>query len=254
MRETFTGMGGHQSAHAQSVTWLTPRFIIDALGPFDLDPCAAPAPRPWPTARRHITLPQDGLAACWDDARVYVNPPSGAEAWRWLYKLADHGHGTALVFARTETGGFFETVWDRASAVLFLRGRLTFHLPDGSLPPANGGAPSVLVAYGVDDADILHECARSGRLDGHFQPLTPFGHFVVFVQSVGSSADTWATLILQEARTQGGSVTIGSLWRALKDHPKAAGNNFVREQIRKVAPRVLAREAPGQYRLPFQGE
>ncbi len=31
-------------------TWLTPKFIIDALGPFDLDPCACPNPRPFDCA------------------------------------------------------------------------------------------------------------------------------------------------------------------------------------------------------------
>jgi len=251
MTHHHQGMGGYQSAHAHTVTWLTPRFILDALGPFDLDPCAAPEPRPWPTATRHIALPQDGLAAPWGSDRVYLNPPYGADTWRWLYKLAHHGRGTALIFARTETSGFFETVWDRATGLLFLRGRLTFHLPDGTLPRANGGAPSVLVAYGVDDADILNDCVRSGRLDGRFQPLTPLGHFVVFVQSIETAADTWASLILREARKQGGSVTIGSLWNALKDHPKAGGNHFVRAQIRKVAPHVLARQSPGQYCLPF---
>lgn len=42
--------------------WLTPRNIIEATGPFDLDPCAAPAPQPWPTAKVHYTEEEgDGL-------------------------------------------------------------------------------------------------------------------------------------------------------------------------------------------------
>jgi hypothetical protein len=53
------------SHNAQTVIWLTPKFILDALGPFDLDPCAAPSPRPWPTALNHIELPEDGLKASW---------------------------------------------------------------------------------------------------------------------------------------------------------------------------------------------
>lgn len=35
-------------------TWLTPKYIIDELGPFDLDPCAADS-MPWPTAKRMVT-------------------------------------------------------------------------------------------------------------------------------------------------------------------------------------------------------
>ena len=44
-------------------TWLTPKWVMDALGVFDLDPCAAPHPRPWPTASMHYDYSQgmDGL-------------------------------------------------------------------------------------------------------------------------------------------------------------------------------------------------
>src|SRR5437867_202275 len=67
---TAATMGGHQSSHMQTDVWLTPPHILAALGPFDLDPCAAPEPRPWPTAERHIALPDDGLAADWDTWRT----------------------------------------------------------------------------------------------------------------------------------------------------------------------------------------
>ncbi len=67
--------------------------------------------------------------------------------------MARHGNGIALVFARTETQMFFQHVWPRAAALLFLRGRLDFHLPCGSLPRGrrgkNSGGPSVLIAYGT---------------------------------------------------------------------------------------------------------
>ncbi len=60
------GIGSHTKPNqGETNIWLTPEFIIEALGPFDLDPCAAPSPRPWPTATNHIELPEDGLAASW---------------------------------------------------------------------------------------------------------------------------------------------------------------------------------------------
>lgn len=64
---------------------------------------------------------------------------------------------------------FFETVWRSATArgLLFLEGRLHFHRPDGTRANANAGAPSVLVAYGDDDAERL----RSSGLAGRFLPL-----------------------------------------------------------------------------------
>lgn len=142
-------MGSHQSAAMMSDVWLTPPDIIKALGPFDLDPCAAPEPRPWPTAARHIALPEDGLSAEWSGL-VWCNPPYSTQAVRWLRKMSEHGNGIALVFARTETEWFWETVWNSpsATAALWLAGRLYFHRADGRRADANAGAPSVLVAYG----------------------------------------------------------------------------------------------------------
>ena len=160
----MTAIGGHQSARMISDTWLTPPAIIDALGPFDLDPCAAPEPRPWPTADRMIAKADaDGLAENWH-GRVWLNPPYSREAARWLAKLADHGHGTALVFARTETSWFVEHVWKRATLLLFLAGRVHFHHADGTRAPANSGAPSVLAAYGIDDAERLAASGIPGAL------------------------------------------------------------------------------------------
>lgn len=151
-------MGSHQSQRAGSTTWLTPPHIIAALGEFDLDPCGAPG---WVTARRHIILPDDGLAAEWV-GRVWLNPPYSSEAWVWLDKLAAHGKGTALVFARTETAGFVDQVWRKATPLLFLHGRLHFHHADGTRARANSGAPSVLVAYGERDARALVDSGLPG--------------------------------------------------------------------------------------------
>ncbi|MFC9432770.1 DNA N-6-adenine-methyltransferase [Nocardia sp. NPDC057030] len=165
MSAASDGMGGHHSARPGSNVWLTPPGILTALGEFDLDPCAAPSPRPWDTAATHIAPPQDGLCVPWE-GRVWCNPPYG-DIGRWLGALADHGHGTALVFARTETAWFVDAVWKRASAILFLHGRLRFHLPDGTRAVGNAGAPSCLVAYG--DADAVH--LGRAELAGSWVPL-----------------------------------------------------------------------------------
>lgn len=166
--ETLTrrAMGSHQSARMLSDVWLTPPHILEALGPFDLDPCAC-TDRPWDTAAKHYTKEDDGLAHEWE-GRVWCNPPYGQQTWTWLERLADHNNGIALVFARTETAGFFRTVWNRADALLFLEGRLYFHRPDGTRAPANAGAPSVLVAYGRNNAAAL----QNSNLRGAYVDLT----------------------------------------------------------------------------------
>lgn len=155
-----SGIGSHQSHSADTTTWLTPPHILRALGHFDLDPCAAPG---WPTARDHYILPTDGLAEPWH-GMVWLNPPYGSDTWRWLNRLADHGQGIALIFARTETAGFVTQVWGKADAVLFLHGRLHFHHADGSRAQANSGAPSCLVAYGSDAARRLMASGLNGSL------------------------------------------------------------------------------------------
>jgi hypothetical protein len=93
---------------------------------------------------------------------VWCNPPYGPLWGAWLERLADHGNGIALIFARTETRLFFDAVWGKASALLFLRGRLYFHYPDGRRAPFNSGAPSVLIGYGVRAARVLAENRHLG--------------------------------------------------------------------------------------------
>ncbi|WP_439586953.1 DNA N-6-adenine-methyltransferase [Hydrogenophaga sp.] len=139
-------LSGHQSAAMGKDEWLTPPEILERLGAFDLDPCA-PVNRPWPTAARHLTIEDDGLAHLWH-GRVWCNPPFGKEAVKWLRRMAKHGNGVALIPARTETAMFYECVWGVAHSVLFIRGRPHFHHVSGERASFNSGAPICLVAYG----------------------------------------------------------------------------------------------------------
>ncbi len=142
--------------------WLTPPEILRALGRFDLDPCAC-RNQPWRTAERMIAPPADGLAAEWH-GRVWLNPPYGSQVRRWVERLSEHGDGIALVPARTEVESWFwPFVWERADAILFLRGRLYFLRPDGS-KCGNAGHGSVLAAYGAANITALESSGIPGRL------------------------------------------------------------------------------------------
>lgn len=142
--------------------WITPKYIIDALGPFDLDPCSPGERRPWDTATYHLDKENDGLSAPWF-GRIWCNPPYGRETFRWLDKLSNHGNGVALTFARTETKGFFEQVWEKADSVLFLKGRIRFCYVDGTEAKAPN-APSCLIAYGSNNTLSLEKCGLPGKL------------------------------------------------------------------------------------------
>lgn len=140
--------------------WLTPPHVIEALGPFDLDPCAC-TDAPFKTAEHSIALPEDGLADSWH-GRVWLNPPYGPHTGVWLDRLAAHGNGIALIFARTDTKAF-RIIWNHADAILFLRGRLAFYRPDGT-KGLTAGAPSVLAAFGENNTISLRESGLPGCL------------------------------------------------------------------------------------------
>lgn len=53
--------------------WYTPKFIIESLGEFDLDPCAPIKPL-WETARTMYNKIDNGLEKEWQ-GRVWLNPP-----------------------------------------------------------------------------------------------------------------------------------------------------------------------------------
>jgi DNA N-6-adenine-methyltransferase (Dam) len=146
-------VGGHHSHKAGKSEWLTPPEIIAALGPFELDPCA-PLDRPWPTAATHYTICDDGLKQPWRGF-CFVNPPYGSTTRIWLDKLASHpGGGIALVFARTETEAFVSQVWERASSLLFLFGRLHFHHVGGVSVFVRDPDRNVIELRGPDQPEI----------------------------------------------------------------------------------------------------
>lgn len=232
-------MGGHQSAAPITTTWLTPPPVILALGgadSFDLDPCDFEG-SPFRTARRSICLPENGLAADWE-GRVWCNPPySTGEVERWLEKLADHGQGTALIFARTETEAFHRFIWERASGLLFLEGRLHFHFPDGTRAKANAGAPSVLCAYGQDDLDRL----AASDLAGSLVPLRFTRLAVVQVLDL-----SWRDAVTQWLRAQRGPVSLSDAYRYFASHPKAAANSNWKPKVRQKL-QQHRRVAPAMY-------
>lgn len=142
--------------------WLTPPSIIQALGKFDLDPCC-PNNLKWKTAEKFYSLEnnEDGLSLPWE-GRVWLNPPYSN--WvPFLEKLKYHNNGIALIFARTETAGFFDHVWDAAHSILFLRRRIKFIRSDG-ITTGSSTAPSVLIAYGKDNTLALEKAGLEGKL------------------------------------------------------------------------------------------
>lgn len=151
---TSRGLTHERSGGGETVEWYTPPGIFERLGlEFDLDPCSPPGGLPWVPARRHYSARDDGLLQSWE-GRVWMNPPYGPHTEAWMRKLTAHGDGIALVFARTETRWFHETV-GCSDAVCFVAGRISFVAGDGREETNGAAAPSCLVAYGRECAEAL---------------------------------------------------------------------------------------------------
>lgn len=197
--------------------WLTPVPILDALGgaeSFDLDP-ATPPVQPWPTAKARYTEADDGLAQPWF-GRVWLNPPYSRPLYsRFMRRMAEHGHGVALIPAKTETTDFFGAVWERAAGLLFIRGRLTFHTPDGA--PASDWPSRVWTV----------SLSRSSS------PRFVLGAYL--------DGETWREVVAGWLGAQRGPVRLDDLYRALARHPKTAGRPNWRAKVRQTLKRGAGR-------------
>lgn len=141
--------------------WYTPKYIIDALGPFDLDPCA-PEKRPHDFAKNHFTKEDDGLSKEWF-GRVWCNPPYCQALLRpFIEKMAKHGNGIALIFNRMDNALWHDVIFPTADSILIIRGRINF-LREGIQGNQQAGCGSVLIAWGKENSLSLQECKIKGQ-------------------------------------------------------------------------------------------
>ena len=144
-------MGKFNVRTTKDDSWLTPKYIIDVLGEFDLDPCC-PETMPWTTAK--VMWASNGLDDYWF-GRVWLNPPYGDKTAKWLERMSEYRKGIALIFARTDTKWWHRYIFERARSLFFFEGRLKFYDCHGNVAKSSAPAPSVLVAWSVEDSVIL---------------------------------------------------------------------------------------------------
>lgn len=157
------GIHGHERPYeGKTNEWLTPKFIIDALGPFDLDPCAS-IERPFDCAKLNYTIKDDGLAQKWaKESLVWCNPPYGPHVGQWVDRMVEHNNGIMLVFARTDTRAM-QRALKACSGVLFLSKRLKFLRPNGA-QCNSGTAPSMIISFGAGTLARVQESKLEGVL------------------------------------------------------------------------------------------
>lgn len=142
--------------------WQTPLSIVQALGTFDLDPCANCA-APTRLATHSFTIADNGLEQPWH-GRVWLNPPYGADAKLWIARLASHGNGIALIPPRVGSKWFHDLVFDTFDSILFHKGRIAFIDPSTGLAVKGNNADSILVAYGDNNTEALARSGLPGKL------------------------------------------------------------------------------------------
>ena len=136
--------------------WLTPKHIVEALGPFDLDPCGAPGHI---LAERTYLLENgdDGLRApYWGTG--FMTPPYNARIMApWIERMIEHNNGILLIPASTGIKLWQDLIFPNATAIHFYRHRIEFLRREGFEGGEKMVSPqaSAIIAFGDHAADKL---------------------------------------------------------------------------------------------------
>jgi len=151
----FNATGPPQSdEHDTPPTFVKP--IAEAVGGFDLDPCASPHTE---IAETNLTKEDGGLRQWWGN--VWMNPPY-SEVSKWIkHAKIQHQHGftdliVCLVFARTSTKWFHKHA-AKADLLCFVKGRLKFGGREDNAP-----APSMVAVYGDVPNNLIRHLKTKG--------------------------------------------------------------------------------------------
>lgn len=151
-------------------TWCTPKWLTDAIGPWDLDPCANE--RSHVQASREFRLDErgeDGLfMASKVDAkhRVFINPPY-SDVLPWIEAYAHTRFCFLLKFDPSTE--WFATLMQHTKLVLFPRGtRVQFEAPEGvpaDKAKANQFPHALFYARAEDATDAIRDvCFQPWRI------------------------------------------------------------------------------------------
>lgn len=142
-------------------TLQTPKYIIDALGPFDLDPCAGESTKigavNWWDGRG-----ENGLANDWFGF-VWCNPPFSQKE-KWAEKIIDHGNGI-LILPERGSAPWFGPLAESAGCYFVMGKKINFI---GG--PSSNNLGSVLFPFGIEAAERI----RESGLPGHFVQVSWF--------------------------------------------------------------------------------
>lgn len=214
--------------------WLTPRWIVEALGIFQLDPCAVHC-GPWLLAENNYDIFADGLSLDWNGWRTFMNPPFDRYVvTEWYRKMAENNNGIALQIGKTETKWFKDYVKPIATSMLFMDKRFHFLYRDGSPAEANCGGSPVLVAYGEDNSDAIEDSGIDGL-------HVPIGRRIAVIVNMEG---TWYDIVSMAIRGRE-EINFKELYAYIEQiaPDKKARNPWWKEQVRKQVYRYKSKSA-----------
>src|SRR5699024_65868 len=134
--------------HISSKTneWNTPDDlynIIDKEFNFTLDPCTNGLNN---KCEKFYTEKENGLIQDWSKDIVFMNPPYGRQISQWVEKAYNESlkgsKVVCLIPSRTDTNYWHDFIFNKASEVRFIKGRLKFGDSKNSAP-----FPSAIIVY-----------------------------------------------------------------------------------------------------------
>jgi phage N-6-adenine-methyltransferase len=161
----------HRAQGTGENEWYTPSEHLDAarrvLGTIDLDPASSEVANRTVDAVQYFTLADDGLAKPWRGA-VWMNPPY-AQPWimRFAQKLRASVESGDVTQAVALTHNYTDTAWfhllaERADAICFTRGRISFLSPEGKkAAPTQGQA---FFYFGANRSAFVEQFAQFGMI------------------------------------------------------------------------------------------
>lgn len=94
--------------------------------------------------------------------RVWLHLRYGADQRKYMTRMVNHFRGTAFVKASVESKLFQDYVFDHATGVLFIEGRVALIDNQTREPDLSSASPRALVAYGEEDALALRQSDIKG--------------------------------------------------------------------------------------------
>ena len=129
--------------------WETPQWlykILDDKFHFTLDPCSSDLNH---KCEKYYTEKENGLLQNWDNDVTFVNCPYGNDIKNWVKKASESkGVVVMLIPARTDTRYWHDYIFNKASEVWFLKGRIKFETD--RIPLNSAPFPSAIIIYNQD--------------------------------------------------------------------------------------------------------